>query len=205
MLENNNAITAFNNFDEMPLFPYRIIEHLIKAKGEHAQMFWKLLEYQTIDALDKDDLTIQQKKAMIWDGIDTREENFNIFLKSLLGNSLDSAEQQTRVHIYRYDTTPINRLRATIIYEIDLIAQEKCANVLYNGVLCERLDLIESCLLNLINGAYIGGVGELMFDRTLSRTCKSLIGISNSKSFYGRSLFLGLTLLSADTDGNVCA
>jgi hypothetical protein len=54
-----------------------------------------------------------------------------------------------------------------------------------------------------LNGKEIGGTMPLSFDRTISRTCKSLMNISNSKSFYGRSLFLGQMLVAPDI-GGVC-
>jgi hypothetical protein len=198
MLNNGNSSTAYNNFSVMPTFPYSIIEHLILNGSEE---LWKLLKYQTIDALDQPNLTAKEKKKLVWDGIDPLEEKYNIFLKPLIGNSLDSGEEQCQIRIYRYDTIPISRLQATVVYEFDIICQEKCANVYYNDAFCERTDLIEALLLKDLNGVDIKGTGDLVFDRNLSRTCKSLMNISNSKSFYGRSLFLAQTIIMPDSDG----
>lgn len=198
MLNNGNSSTAYNNFSIIPTFPYNIIEHLIINGSEE---LWKLLKYQTIDALEKPNLTAKEKKKLVWDGIDPLEEKYNIFLKPLIGNSLDSGEEQCQLRIYRYDTVPIDRLKAVVVYEFDIICQEKCANVYYDDAFCERTDLIESLLLRDLNGANIKGTGDLVFDRNLSRTCKSLMSISNSKSFYGRSLYLAQTILIPDTDG----
>lgn len=199
MLDNGNTYTSYNNFQILPLFPYRIVEHLIKNADEN---FWKLLKYQTTDALDKNALTIKEKKAMIWDGTDPDgEEDFNIFLQPLIGNALDSAENQCQIRIFRYDTVPISTIESIIIYEIDLITQEKSAMVYYEDMLSERTDLLEYYILNTLNGTSIDGTGNLVFDRQLSRTCKSLLNISNSKSFYGRSLFLGQRLINPDSGG----
>ena len=68
-------------------------------------------------------------------------------------------------------------------------------------MLCERTDLIENLLIDALNGTDIGGTQMMMFDRELSRTCKSLLSINNSKSFYGRSLYIGQQLISPDTGG----
>lgn len=198
MLNNGNSTTAYNDFSKLPLFPYKIIEYLIKYGS---QEFWKLLKYQTVDALDQNDLTIKEKKELIWDGKNTEEQNYNVFLKPLVTNTLDDAESHCQIRLYRYDTVPENHLSAIIIYQLDIITPEKCANVYYEDVLCERTDLLETFLLNDLNGCDLGGTNSLMFDRTLSRTCKSLINISNSKSFYGRSLFIGQRLTNPTTDG----
>ena len=198
MLNNGNNYTAYNNFSTMATFPYKIVEYLLLNGSEE---LWKLLKYQTVDALDNADLTIEEKKKMVWDGIDPQEEYYSIFLKPLIGNSLDSGEEQCQLRIYRYDTVPVNKIESVVVYQIDIICQEKCANVYVDDVFCERTDAIESLLLKDLNGANIGGTGELVFDRTLSRTCKSLMSISNSKSFYGRSLYLAQTLIAPDSDG----
>lgn len=199
MLNNNNNYLSFNNFRVLPLFPYKMVEHLIKNADEN---FWKLLKYQTTDALEKDDLTIKEKKAMIWDGSKPdKEEDYNIFLQPLIGNSLDSAENQCQLRIFRYDTVPTTAIESEVIYEIDIITQEKSAMVYYEDMLSERTDLIEYYLLDVLNGADISGTGVLVFDRQFSRTCKSLLNISNSKSFYGRSLFLGQRLIDPDNGG----
>ena len=198
MLNNGNNYTSFNNFISMPTFPYRIVEYLITNGSEE---LWKLLKYQTVDALDNENLTIEQKKDLVWDCIDPLEEKYNIFLKPLIGNSLDSGEEQCQLRIFRYDTIPIDKLTAVIVYQIDIICQEKCANVYANNTFCERTDVIESLLLNDLNGVNIGGTGELVYDRQLSRTCKSLMNISNSKSFYGRTLYLAQTLVAPDSSG----
>lgn len=198
MLNNSNTYASYNNFSTLPMLPYSIVEYLILNGSEE---LWKLLKYQTVNALDNEDLTIEEKKKLIWDGVDPQEENYGIFLKPLIGNSLDSGEEQCQLRIFRYDTTPVNRLQSTVIYQIDIICQEKCANIYYNDYFCERTDVIESLLLKDLNGVNIGGTGELVFDRTLSRTCKSLMNISNSKSFYGRSLFLAQNIIIPDGSG----
>ena len=197
-LNNGNGDTSYNNFSEMPDIPYKIIEYLIEHGTEE---LWKLLKYQSFDALQQEDLAISDKKKMVWDCKDPLEENYNIFLKPLIGNSLDSGKEQCQLRIYRYDTVPINKLNAVLVYEIDIICQEKCANIEKDGIIWERTDAIESKLLNDLNGVDIGGVGFLSFDRNLSRTCKSLMSISNSKSFYGRSLFFAVSFVAPDSGG----
>jgi hypothetical protein len=48
-------------------------------------------------------------------------------------------------------------------------------------------------LLSVLNGRDIGiGQNYLRYDRELSRTCQSLTNISNSKSFFGKTLVMGL-------------
>lgn len=192
MLANGNNTLDFNNFAEMPEFPYRIIEVLLKDSSQQTEDFWKLLKYADQNALKKKNLTLSEKKALIWTG-DSLEQNYNVFLKPMIGSSLDTAEAQTQLRLYRYNTVPTNQYEAIICFEADFITNEKTSLIRRNGLLCERTDVMESLFLNIMNGRDIKiGSGFLQFNRALSRSCNSQLNLGNSKSFYGRSLIMAL-------------
>ena len=201
MLANGNNTMAFNNFYEMPDFPYRIIEVLLKDNSQETEDFWKLLKYADQDALSKPNLTLKERKALVWTG-DSIEQKYNVFLKPLIGSSLDTAEAQTQLRLYRYNTMPTNQYEAIICFEADFITNEKTSLVRRNKILCERTDLMESLFLSIMNGRDIEiGSGVFQFNRELSRSCNSQLNIGNSKSFYGRSLILALQFVGADSGG----
>ena len=201
MLSNGNNSMAFNDFSEMPYIPYKIITALLNEESQIAEDFWKLLKYADVDALDKNNLTYDEKVALIWRG-DSIEQNFNVFLKPLVGSSLDTAEAQTQLRIFRFTSMPTNQFEAIITIEADFITNEKTSLVYQNGMLCERTDLMESMFLNIFNGRDIGlGSGFVTFNREFSRSCNSQLNIGNSKSFYGRSLVMALEFISGESGG----
>ena len=201
MLANGNSSMAFNSYKEMPQLPYKVIATLLTEKSEAAENFWKLLKYTEVDALDKNNLTYEEKNALVWTG-DSIEQNYNVFLKPLIGSSLDTAEAQTQLRIFRFTSMPTNRFEAIITLEADFITNEKTALVYQNGLMCERTDLMESLFLDIMNGRDIEiGSGVLMFDRELSRSCNSQLNIGNSKTFYGRSLVMALQFISGESGG----
>ncbi len=201
MLANDNNYMAFNNFIEMPDFPYKIIEVLLTDTSKESEDFWKLLKYTDIDALKKDNLSLEEKQALVWKG-ESIEQKFNVFLKPMIGSSLDSADAQTQLRLYRYNTMPTNPYEAIICFEADFITNEKTSLIRRNKILCERTDVMESLFLSVMNGRDIKiGSGVFQFNRQLSRSCNSQLNIGNSKSFYGRSLILALQFISAETDG----
>ena len=203
MLANGNNTMAFNNFYEMPDFPYRIIEVLLKDNSQETEDFWKLLKYADQDALSKPNLTLKERKSLVWTG-DSIEQKYNVFLKPLIGSSLDTAEAQTQLRLYRYNTMPTNQYEAIICFEADFITNEKTSLVRRNKILCERTDLMESLFLSIMNGRDIKiGSGVFQFNRELSRSCNSQLNIGNSKTFYGRSLILGLLFVNGNT-GDGC-
>lgn len=201
MLSNGNSSMAFNDFSEMPYIPYKMLEALLTEESQVAQDFWKLLKYADVDALDKDNLTYDEKVELIWRG-ESLEQNFNVFLKPLIGSSLDTAEAQTQLRIFRFTSMPTNQFEAILTIEADFITNEKTALVYQNGMLCERTDLMESMFLNIFNGRDIGvGSGFVTFNREFSRSCNSQLNIGNSKSFYGRSLVLAINFVSGESGG----
>ena len=201
MLANENNYMVFNNFSEMPDFPYKIIEVLLTDTSQDAEDFWKLLKYTEVNALKQKNLTLKEKKAMIWQG-ESIEQNFNVFLKPLIGSAMDSAEAQTQLRLYRYNTIPTTQFEAIVCFEADFVTNEKTSLVRRNKILCERTDVMEALFLSVMNGRDIEiGSGVFQFNRELSRSCNSQLNIGNSKSFYGRSLILALQFVGADSGG----
>ena len=201
MLANGNSSMAFNNYKEMPQLPYKIIATLLTEESKSAEDFWKLLKYADVEALSKPNLTYDEKVALIWRG-DSIEQNYNVFLKPLVGSSMDDAEAQTQLRVFRFTTQPVTRFEAVMTIEADFITNEKTCLVYQDGLLCERTDLMESLFLDVMNGRDIEiGSGVVMFDRELSRSCNSQLNIGNSKSFYGRSLVMALEFISGESGG----
>ena len=202
MLANDNSSMAYNSYKEMPQIPYKVVTTFLTSPSQQAEDFWKLLKYADVNALEKENLTYDEKVALIWTGDDAIEQNYNVFLKPLIGSSLDTAEAQTQLRVFRYTTMPITQFEAIITVEADFITNEKTSLVYQNGVLCERTDLMEALFLDVMNGRDIDvGSGFVTFNRELSRSCNSQLNIGNSKTFYGRSLVMALEFVSGESGG----
>ena len=67
---------------------------------------------------------------------------------------------------------------------------------------CTRTDIIETELLNTLNGVDLFGTGRFQFNRDLSTTDKQLLTLSNSKQFFGS--YLTMSVRWVDTSGEVC-
>lgn len=201
MLPNHNNTVAFNDFREMPNIPYKIIQVMLKENSQEIEDFWKLLKYSDIDCLSKPNLTRQEKKDLIWQG-QTEEQYYNVFIKPMVGSSLDTAEAQTQIRLFRHDTAPNTQYEAIICFEIDFITNEKTTLVKKDGMLVEKTDLMEALFLSFINGRDLEvGSDFFRFDKSLTRSCNSLLGIGNSKSFYGRSVIIGLRYSNTEIGG----
>lgn len=199
-MNNDNKDIKYNDFSSQPLIPYKILEALLTNTSESANRLFKLLKHNDIDCLSKPNLTLREKKALIWRGQDI-EQNYNIFVKPLIGSSLVDSESQTQMRIYRYSTYPTNKIEATISIQIIFLTNEKSSLVEVDGILCERTDVMESEFLNIINGRDISiGSGYITFDREVIKSSTSQINVSNSRSVYGRSLLIALKYTNLSHD-----
>ena len=183
-----------NKFLSMPYIPFKIVMALLENDN-----FCKLIYYNTIDARDQPNLTIAQKRALIWDGQDDME-NYHIFLTNVQPN--EETNNRTILKLYRYVTDPINRNIATVAYAFDILFGSKIPLVRYNGITCNRGDVIEMEIMKTLNGEDVAGVGYLQYDNDLTTLCRSRIGIGNNYTFTGLSIIMATQI--SDTDGGGC-
>lgn len=184
-----------NVFTTMPLIPYRIIMALMENDN-----FCKLMYYNTINALDKPALTIEQKQKLIWDGIEDHMENSNIFITNVQPN--EEFENRTILKCYKYETMPNDLILSTLNYKFDVLFGSKIPIVNYQGIPCNRGDLIEMEIMRSLNGQDVAGVGFLQFNQDLSALCNSRVGIGNNYTFTGLTIIMATQL--ADIRTGVC-
>ena len=176
---------TFNEYTSLPSVPYKIISYL----AQNNEKIFKALYYQGIDALEQPDLTLEQKLDMIY--LDEgKEVDKHLFLKPLIGDEMiDSA---TQLRIYKYGITPTSALTSVVHYRFDIITGSKISLVYNDGIPCSRLDIIESELLNALNGVDLFGTGKFQFNRDLSTQDKQILSLSNSKNFFGSFLIMSV-------------
>lgn len=204
MLSNENTTTTFNNFKDVPSLTYKIFTYLMMNETEECNNFWKVLNYPVSNPLSQSNLDINDRRLLIWEG-DSLENSYKLFNKPLVSDSLIDADNMIQIRMYRYSLIPIDRLNATIMFEVDFYTNDKTAQIRdENYDLVERTDWLETSFLTLLNGKDLGlGYNFLQFNREINRSCQSVVNINNSKSFFGRSLLMCLQYSKAES-GGVC-
>jgi hypothetical protein len=193
----NNTNETVNNFVGLEEAPSRIISYLLSNNTKECEDLWKVLYYPTIDALQKDNLTLKQKRDAIWKG-QPNEVDYKIFNKPVISDAMVTGEDMIQLRVFRYGSNPTDTTEAIILFEFEIYSNDKTSNIINeNDVLVERTDFIENHLLSLLNGTDIGlGYGYLVFNRQLSTYSKSTMSINNSKSYYGRSFMMALQYMN---------
>ncbi len=188
----------FNSFDTLPFIPYNIISHL--AQDPNAENFWKLIYYNEYDCLSQPNLTLAQKVSLIWNGYDgKKQEDCNIFLTFQVEDMQTDA--RTFLKLYKVHSDPINRNVATLAYNFDIQFGGKIAIVQYEGIPCNRADLVEMEILKSLNGADVAGAGFLQYNDDLSNLCQSRFNLGNNTNYTGVCVVMAVQISSAVSNG----
>jgi hypothetical protein len=206
MIYNGNNEIAYNDFSGIEEIPYRVLTWLISNKTKVEEDMWKALYYSDYDALKKKNLTTAQKRGLIWTK-EPMQNQFKVFNTPLVSDDMVDADDMIQLRMFEYSLIPVDRLHATILFEIDVYTNDKSSTIVKeNNIPVERTSFIEVCLLQLLVGVDLGlGYNFLQFDRNLSTYSKSVANINNSKSFWGRSFMLALQYSKPNNGGDCSA
>lgn len=185
----------YNAMTQLPYIPYNIMKYL--ALNE--ENLWKLLKYNTYDALSQPNLTFQEKMSLIW-ARDEKQENYNVFFTNLVEDAI--TQSKTIMKLYKYFISTDNLYLSDVVYEFDFLYGGNMAMVEYNGVPVPRDDLLIQRVLDTLNGAYVGGVGKLQFNTQMSRYSGVKTTVGNDKTFTGSCLFMVVQV--GDDGGQDC-
>lgn len=177
--------------------PSRIISALVNDTSEIGNEFWKALYYDESDCLDKPNVSIKDRRKVIYKRGNLNNFNgYKIFNFPLLTDSImDGGEENLiQLRIYQRSILPIDTTKAVISYKIDVYTSSKLASFLdKDGDLVERTEFLISHLLDMLVDLEIGlGFDLIQFNRELERTCRSEQLINNGKLFYARSMTIAM-------------
>lgn len=178
----------YNSLSRLPTIPYNIMVYLAKSTDPIAEVFWKLLAYKDYQALSHEPLTFQQKMKLVW--LSGKQDTYNVFLTNLIEDAM--AESKQVVKIYQYYIHASELYTSTVVYAFDCLYGGQMSLVEYNGIPVNRGDLFIHCILTLLNGVEVGGVGKLTFLDDMSRYSAARSTIGNNKTFTGVQLYMAV-------------
>lgn len=176
----------YNSMSRLPQIPYKILEYL----ALNDEILWKMLAYNSYDALSKPDLTFSEKMDLIWKT--GPQEDFGVFFTALVEDAIP--ESKCILKVYDYYIHANQLYTGTVIYAFDFLYGGQMSLVNYNGIPVSRGDLFVNRILEVLNGADVGGVGKLTFFDDMSRYDLARITIGNSKTFTGMQLYLSVNV-----------
>lgn len=160
-----NTFSVYNRFVNISNFSINIINYLI----DHNETIWKLLKYETNDALSKPNLTTDEKTNLIYSGMSSAdnpanyhdiEKEYRIFTKGMSSDAIE--EYCSQLHIFLGKLSPQNRVTGRVDMYIQIIS--------HNAILildnCQnRNEVLLQQIINTLNGATIEGRTQLSFNK----------------------------------------
>lgn len=179
----------YNSMKALPSIPYAIMSYLA-TKDE---IIWKLLAYNDYNALDKSNLTFQQKMDLIWVPEKNKlQSEYGVFLTNLVEDAI--SESKCIMKLYNYYVHAKELYKSTVVYSFDFLYGGNMSLVEYDGIPVSRGDLFINRILTILNGANVGGVGTLTFLDDMSRYDLARSVVGNSKTFTGVQLFMSVMI-----------
>lgn len=202
MIMDNNV--QFNRFYNMDSIEERLINFLIKSDSDDANRIWKLLKYNSMDALLKENLTRKERAKLIDEG-NGDQSTYRVFKQAFIEDAF--VEEASLLKFYIDSTIPVNHLVSTVNIGIDIMTHNKMQLVyndstdelenepLYreiekNIITKNRNSVLLKCLLSELNGKYVEGVGQLQFNQQLCYYSQARNGIFNNKNYNGFKLLI---------------
>lgn len=207
MIDYNNVM--FNRFVNLDSIEERIINYLMNSKDVDAERLWKLLRYNDINALSQDNLTREEKSKLIYRGEESQSDDKRVFMQSYLEDKF--VVQCSLMKIYVDSVVPTNHLLSIVNVGIDLMSHNKTQIVISdsfdelenpdtyrpiegNVIYKNRNTLMLKCLLSVLNGATVEGVGQLQFNQQLSVFSQSRSGIFDNRQYNGSKNIISVNM-----------
>lgn len=172
----------YNSLSQLPGIPYNILTYL----AQNDEDIWKLLKYNSYDALSKPDLTLSEKLDLIWKT--GAQHEYSVFLTPLIEDVI--AESKCILKIYTYYIHAKELYTSVPVYAFDFLYGGQMSLVDYNGIPVSRADLFVHRIMDTLNGADVAGIGKLTFYDDMSRYDLARSTIGNSKTFTGVQLYM---------------
>lgn len=175
---------AYNKYGLLPYLPIRVINYLI----ENNEDIWKILKYTTPDALSLPSLTQEEKAEMIY-RYGANQNDYHVFMQPYVEDMPEI--ETTQMRIYNAAIRPNNRSWGTVDICFEFISYNKMLQL--NGNL-NRFDVLIYNTLSVLNGATIGGIGQLSFDETKSYNNFAKLELFNNRNYSGWTMYLSVQL-----------
>ncbi len=156
---------AYNTDSAIPLISYNCTSYLMKNN----ELVWKLLKYPNSDAWDETNLTVAEKRAMIYNG-GLDQYDYHVFFDDFQDDSMD--KETTFLRIFPLEDTPESNSISNVAIAMAVYTH---SNLNHLSNYQTRVETIIQQLKETFNGATVPKVGTLVYNQKRNRLCKSML------------------------------
>jgi hypothetical protein len=176
----SDKFVDYNTFKQVDAIPHNCISYLI----QNSENIWKLIhpDYMTNDCLFKPNLTIQQKRSLIYTGQQEDSSSYRVFMDTSNDDAME--ERSAILKIHPPLIVPINYVISTVTIKFECLCHYKVNSVEKNDYHTTRALAMVQELLECLNGQNVGGIGVLIADRRASLNNK-IVGGKYAENYSG--------------------
>ena len=156
---------SYNAYTEYPNLSYNTISYLM----DNNELIWKLLYYNDSEAWNQSNLTHAQKAGLVYNG-SPDETKYNVFMDT--GQDYAWTRETTVLRIFPAELIPENYVFGQVMMGFEIYSYYKLNHLSNYQV---RVDVIVQQLIEVLNGAEIGGLGRLYFDAKASPRNRAIV------------------------------
>lgn len=208
----------YNRFTNLDSIEDRIIYYLISEEGKNKEQIemvhtiWRILRYADEYCLIDDEehpLPTYKEITKLIDSDASNQSMKRIFRYPYVEDAV--LDECAMIRVYVDSIVPDNHIVATLNICVEAIIHNKASNIinpLYNenGELINKTEgqpiiayknrctVLLKCILALLNGADVAGVGKLQFNTQVNRFNTSRLGVWNNRNFYGYKTVLSVVM-----------
>lgn len=207
-----NSVNRFINIDGLEA---KIIEHLMNSSTKYAENFWRILKYDSKDALSCSALTKEEKIKLV-DGYGGNSsggqtEDTRVFFSPFVDDAW--VKECSSVYIFVDDIYPLGVTKANVSLTVETVIHAKI-NAIYGDAdfisnpggtnpndyyfsnaeapvvqYKSRATVLLKCILAELNGLYLDGIGYLLFNTQGDSSSGDVKGKAKLSLFNRRSFF----------------
>lgn len=202
---------SFNRFQNLDGIETKIVEHLVNSTTKHAEMFWKILKYNDLYALNQPSVSKAERLKMV-NNDNGEPTTKRVFFAPFVDDAWEV--QCSSVYIYLEGIVPVDHLRAIVGVTVETVVHSKISVLAGDGdpdasinpewvnpndsdsqgsivvPFKSRETVLLKCVLAELNGMYIDGIGYLQLATfNVGEKVRGMVDMPlfNNRSFYGHS------------------
>lgn len=220
--------SALNRFENLDGIETKIVQHFVNSTSKHADVFWKILKYDDLNALQQPSLDKEERLKLV------NNDNGESTGKKVFITPRDAdgqVDQSSSVYIYVENIKAINGQMALIGVTVDTSVYTKIGVIVGDGdkdssekpewvnpnesdeqgsivvPIKSRETVLVKCILAELNGLYLDGVGYLLFDKFKESEADQKVGFvdmphNHKENTHGHRICFGMKLSGVSTDSD---
>jgi hypothetical protein len=183
----------YNQYTGFAQIPYKIMEYLMVSNTS----IWKLLKYNQPNALQQPDLTMAEKRKLVYKPIPDASDDPNAYCLYTV-RFIDDAmtAEMTHLHIYINRVVPQNAQVGTVDICFDVFCHNRIAVLSYPNYKPNRYDVMFEELMKTLNGKDVDTLGRLYFNRSgfSSGSEARLAAFSSNGTYQGHHIVMSVNV-----------